>query len=363
MRFIWVLSLFALTACGDGSAAESATPATRTATAPAHATADQPGERTFRDWSVVCDNANTCSAFGHASEGTGWIRISIPAGHEGQPDVAFGFWPDDGSHAGTVSAEVDGKVFAASLDPNAGDDAPIGMVEAGVVRGLIAAMNVGQEMTVRAGPQSVRMSLSGVAASMLWIDERQGRLGTTTALIREGDRPASAVPAAPDLPVVTPAAAVSQGPYGDQAGQTLPAAISALPDVVACRGETAFNPDLQDEIVSARLDANTVLWSVPCGAGAYNFSYAYFTIRPDGTNPRRLTFPSTGEPMDLLVNAAYDPVTRVIDEFYKGRGLGDCGRITSWAWTDRGFILASSTSMSECNGMPSEYWPSVWVTR
>lgn len=360
-----VFAGFALAACGDGSVASSAESRPGAAVHPRIVpAADQPGERTFRDWYVVCDNANSCAAFGHATEGVGWVRVAIAAGPDARPTILLGAWAQDSDFAGPVTAGVaDTKVIAATDSISDDADYPVVQVRAEAVDALIAAMTQGQSMILTSRAGTLPLSLNGAAASLLWIDERQGRLGTTTALIRKGTRPSSSVPAAPTVPVVTPAAAVSQGRYGDQEGQTLPATIERMPDVVQCRADTDFNPDLQSAIVSARLDADTVLWGVPCGAGAYNFSNAYFTTRPDGSNPRRLTFPSTGEPLDLLVNAAYDPATRVIDAFDKGRGLGDCGTASSWTWTDRGFVLKSSSGMADCNGVASDYWPTFWVTR
>lgn len=361
MRLIALAAVAGLLAsCGEGQQAR-ANPggATRAADAP-EGFADQ---RKFRDWLVACDNIGTCHAFAPASEGTGWVRITMAAGAEARPSVAVGFWPQDGDFSGPVTARIDEAVFEARA--TAGEDAPSAAVVAlDRTRALVDAMAQGTAMSLHAGSETVPISLTGAAASLLWIDEHQGRLDTVTALIRKGSRPASAVPAAPALPRVVAAPPVAQTGYGDQEGQRLPASVEALPAVVQCRADTAFNPDLQAVISSARLDANTVLWSVPCGAGAYNFINAYFTTTPDGTNPRRVLFPSPGdaEPQDLLVNAAYDPATRVLDAFNKGRGLGDCGMADSWVWTTGGFVLKSSSAMSECWGVPSEYWPASWVS-
>lgn len=362
MRLIAVTAVAAvLASCGDGPTVKAAANPAVTGEGPsAGRTSDQ---KKFRDWLAVCDNVGTCHAFGPASEGTGWVRITMAAGPDATPGVLFGFWSEDGAFGPTAVATVDGATFAAHAEQ--GENAPpVAAIDPERARALIDAMAQGSVMTVAAGAESVPISLTGAAASLLWIDEHQGRLNTVTALLRKGPRPASTVPAAPTPPHVDPAPAVSQGIYGDQEGQTLPAAIEALPAVVRCRADTAFNPDLQAVISSARLDANTVLWSVPCGAGAYNFSNAYFTTTPQGTDPRRVTFPgAVGEPQALLVNAAYDPATRVIDAFNKGRGLGDCGTADSWTWTARGFVLTSASEMSECWGVPSEYWPASWVSQ
>jgi len=362
MRVIALLAVGALLAsCGDGQSAEAGP---KTAISPrAGGAADQgAGQQKFRDWLAVCDNIGTCHAFGPASEGTGWVRITLAAGPDATPSVAVGFWPEDGAFDGPVTARVDGVAFAA--EAITGEDAPpVAIVSPDRARALVDAMAQGTAMSLNAGSETLPISLTGAAASLLWIDEHQGRLGTTTALMRKGSRPASAIPAAPAAPRVVAAPAVSQTGYGDQEGQTLPAAIEALPAVVQCRADTAFNPDLQKVISSARLGANTVLWSVPCGAGAYNFINAYFTTTPQGTNPRRVTFPTaSGAREDQLVNAAYDPATRVLDAFNKGRGLGDCGMADSWTWTGQAFVLKSSSEMSECWGVPSDYWPASWVS-
>lgn len=362
MRVIALMAVAAvLAACGDGQAAKAGADG---ASGSAGSTRPQPlsEHRTFREWQVSCDNVGTCYAFGHAVEGPGWVRIRMEAGPDAVPEVAVGFWPEDGDFGGAMTVRVGDAVFPARL--RTGEYAPpAATVDPETARALVDAMAQGATLSLHAGSDTVPVSLSGAAASLLWIDERQGRLDSVTALIRKGNKPAASTPAAPPTPRVTPAPAMVQRGYGDQAGQVVPAAIESLPAVVQCRAETAFNPDLQKVISSARLDANTILWSIPCGVGAYNFASAYFLTTPQGTDPRRVLFPAAaGEPRDLLVNAAYDPASRVIDAFNKGRGLGDCGVAESWTWTTEGFVLRSASEMRECWGVPSEYWPASWVT-
>ncbi|WP_217591550.1 DUF1176 domain-containing protein, partial [Burkholderia sp. GbtcB21] len=55
-----------------------------------------------------------------------------------------------------------------------------------------------------------RTPLSGLNAALLLNDDTQGRVGTVTALLRPGNRPAPSVPAAPALPpAVVPAPPVA----------------------------------------------------------------------------------------------------------------------------------------------------------
>lgn len=365
MRVIAMMAVAALLAsCGDGQSAQADPGTAARGLAGETATGEaNPNQRTFRDWLAVCDNIGTCHAFGHATEGAGWVRITMAAGPDALPQVVVGFWPEDGSFDGPVTARVDNNTFSGLTTATGEDALPVATVNPELVRSLIDGMAQSQTLSLNAGSETVPISLSGAAASLLWIDEHQGRLGTTTALIRKGSRPASSVPAAAPAPRLVPAPAVSQAGYGDQEGQTLPAALEALPAVVQCRADTDFNPALQTVISSARLDAKTVLWGVPCGAGAYNLITGYFTTTPQGTNPLRLTFPTVAAGSEAyLVNSAYDPATRVLDAFNKGRGLGDCGMADSWVWTGQGFVLKSSSAMSECWGVPGDYWPASWVS-
>ena len=222
-------------------------------------------------------------------------------------------------------------------------------------------------MVVR-GASTLAVSLNGAAAALLWIDEKQGRLNTPTALIRRGDRPASTVPVAPPLPTVTPAPAVDQGGFGD-VNQRVPAALRARTEVGTCLKESAM-PAVSDMVMSARLDARTELWAVPCGSGAYNVTHNWYLTGPDGRDPRPAILAGTAGPGadpvmpdNSTVNGAYDPKTRTLSAFAKGRGIGDCGSAQTWAWTGDRFVLTQESTMGECAGVPSDLWPVAWRTQ
>jgi hypothetical protein len=219
------------------------------------------------------------------------------------------------------------------------------------------------------------MPVAGVSAALLWIDERQGRLGTTTALLRRGDRSAAEVPAAPALPRVVPAPPIAQGAFAAASpmvddpppGLSVPAAIEARPEVKDCRSEN--NEYLNKAILAVRLDASTVLWGVPCGSGAYNATFVLYLADPGGRNVRPADLP-TREPRpaddegDLwLVNPVYDTRAQTLTVFPRGRGLGDCGTIQTWTWTRAGFALTEERLMGDCQGMSPEHWPTMWRTR
>lgn len=309
--------------------------------------------KTFRDWFAVCDNGNDCWAFGPAAEGgTGWIGVRMAAGPDARPEVATGFWGET-QDGGAIRITVDGRALPTKRVPD--DDGAI----LADPRAAIAALASGRSMTLARDGETQAMNLSGASAALLWIDERQGRLDTVAALIRKGDRPASEVPAAPALPLVIAAPAVAQANLPADP----PAALAGRSDVAACRN--AWNPATFEEGLSrARLDATTELWGVACGAGAYNFMTRWFLTGPNGSDPRPLLLRGTSrEEQDELVNSEYDPTTRTLSQFSKGRGIGDCGVAATWTWTGRAFVLTEESVMGQCWGVGADRWPTTWRSR
>lgn len=353
-------ALAALSACGQADAsAEKAVPAPATAASPgaqAAAGVMAPESEAFRDWIAVCDNGNACFAYGPGSDGLGWIRVAIGPGPDARPEVAAGYWPDEAGTAPAFALNIDGVDYPMTL----ADNEPVA-AEVPTARALEVARALADGTAARIGADH-ELSLSGAAAALLWIDERQGRVNTVTALRRAGTRPASSVRPAPPLPVVTPAPAASQAGFGDE-NQVLPAALEAVPAVAACRAETSEHW-IGKEVMSARLNATTELWAVPCFAGAYNMGHDWYITRPGGRDPRPARLASTsGEPTAGTINGGYSPESRTIVAFAKGRGVGDCGTASTWTWTGREFVLTHESEMRECWGVPSDYWPTTWRTR
>lgn len=354
-----------LTACGpaDQKAVAAAPAAGQTPENAPPAAAARSESRRFRDWLATCDNTNDCVAFGPASEGTGWVRVGSAPGPDGARTVTVGFWPSSGDGlAGPITLTLDGRRHAAA--PIAGDHDPLGAaaVRATDAAAVASAMAAGETLTLTAGGETVPMSLSGASAAMLWIDERQGRLDTPTAFVRKGTRPASSVPGPAPAPEVIAAPPIAQAGFGDS-GQTLPPALEAVAAVKACRAETG-DSGISNEVMSARLDASTELWAVPCFAGAYNIGHDWYLTGPGGRNPRAVSLPSaSGETGSGTINGGYDPDARTISAFSKGRGIGDCGTASTWTWTGRSFVLSAESEMTECWGVPADFWPTTWRTR
>lgn len=384
MRTLIVTALAAvsLTACGREDADKAAAPGAPTpvpagptggAPAPAPASA-VPDMREFRDWRAACDNGNACVAWGGSD--SGWIRIAIDAGPNATPTVTAGSWSlgDVGKAPESLALKIDGRNYALRAGAR---DAANATAAADRAREIIAALPASRSLALASGAQTADLPSSGISAALLWIDERQGRLDTNTALLRRGSRPASAVPAAPALPRVPSAPAVSQAGFegaanpmeDDPRSLTVPAAIEGRQEVKACRAEN--NEYLNKAVLAARLDGSTVLWGIPCGSGTYNATYVLYLARPDGFGVRaaellertRRTEGDIGGQDQWLVNPIYDAQRQTLTVFPRGRGLGDCGTITTWTWSGGRFLLSEERSMGDCWGMTPDVWPTLWRTQ
>jgi len=309
----------------------------------------------FKDWRVACDNVQACMAIGF-SEGEYAIGPYLVIRREPGPDGAIEAYivltsgdqdPPKGAQVAITVTGAKPKRFTGTSD-DAADFPRIRFTDAQVPQ-LIAALKDGSGIRLEAGGRTLgTISLAGSSAALRWIDDRQGRAGGVTAMVATGRRPALAVPAPKDLPVWR------AGPRVDQeALPPFPAALAARPEVKACAEEQGDPDDGfgKPEAV-ARLSKDEYLWAIPCGRGAYNFSALYMIADRNGGGLRS---PGLGDD-DMLVNGGFDPETRILAAFNKGRGPGDCGQEDEFVWDGRTFRQLRHAEMNDCRGVPSVDW-------
>lgn len=322
-----------------------------------HAGAQQ---KSFKDWTASCDNLMRCSAFGFSGETadpSGFIRLNRDAGGAAAPKISLNRDEAEGAKPQTWRVLVDGKP-APGLGALAARQTDSYMrVELTPAQGqaLLAAMRGGSALTVENGSgEPLALSLSGSNAALLWIDDKQGRVGGATALISRGAKPASAVPPAPAMPVVRRGAPVSQAGLP----KTLPKALRGDRAFAECDADTG-RLGAPDEI--HRLSPGVVLWATECDSGAYNAVYAMVLADDHGRNPRPVgLFTAPGEPAgsdDTVMNISFDPKTQTLTSFGKGRGIGDCGEQYAWVWDGKAFQLTEASEMGECRGLSPDEWP------
>lgn len=299
--------------------------------------------RTFQDWAVGCDNGRACQAVALVPEH--WpddaLTMSVRRGPAAtdSPVIAF----DLGADSNPAWLSADGKRLPVRL---VGAEGLTG-VAAADVRTLIAALRSAGALEVRAadGKSLGTVSLKGASAALLYMDEQQRRVGTATAMVRPGTRPPSSL-APPPLPVVVAPPVSRARPQALSA-----AALRALRARHGCAIDDVGGPD---EAETAALSSRETLLLLACGSGAYNVSHVPFVVRPGGRaelapfDHRPGWWAEEGKPM--LINAGWDKERGLLVSYSKGRGLGDCGTTSEYAWDGRAFRLVEQAEMDECRG-------------
>lgn len=293
---------------------------------------------TFKDWVAGCDNGRSCMAVGQYNPNN-FDLASVVVERGPLPSEVPKIWfRSEGGPV--VDLQADGKRLGVKLSADA-DDFAITVDPASVPLVVEALKSARSMIPVRGdGQPSFPLSVSGASAAMRWMDEQQKRVGTVTALVATGPKPASAVPPPPPLPVVTQA--VPSGALGKLLTKEQIAAIQE--EYAECTDE-----DLDDKVAYGRLDSRTTLAIVTavCGSGAYNYYGIPMLIRDDGTREVADLDKDEG---DITMNLSWDDKTHVLSSYFKGRGLGDCGGGTDWVWDGTRFRVVLQKAMGECQG-------------
>ncbi len=328
----------------------------------------------FKDWVVTCDNTLRCEA-------TSLVPDLSAEEQEEASRVA-------GTPAEATRRDPWERFGALSLQREGGANAPLvmhlgdfeGGTPARIVVGesqLAARLTAGEDGEWRVEPEDrnaffnalyggtltvqdangavvTEIALDGLWEALVYMDERQGRLGTPTAVIRRGRRPAGSVPNPPSLPVVQAAPRTSDRPLAISAARMMQARRE-----MGCTVEEVGAVAAEEAPVHALGNGSTLIM-MACGAGAYNYNAIPLIAWQDGRNiriePARFDVwrePMEGEPDPKgysVTNAEFDEATLTISEYAKGRGIGDCGVAASYAWDGQAFRLIQQTEMSECRG-------------
>jgi hypothetical protein len=304
----------------------------------------------FKDWMVACRlETGYCSAITYINPNPGdgsvadyWLRVGRhrDADHweisvttiKTQPQITSYFYAEAAGESfnfvrgGTAVAY--GAVYDFFL---IGDEA--NKLFQNMIAGDKLLLNFDAENNQYA---SIDFSLSGLSASLLWIDDQQSKVGT----------PRVAGPAPLNLEIAEPKMELPQSIPSDLL------AYHAQKSDCDKFGETINANDWEVH----QLDNSKLLYMIPCGSGAYNFAFSFY-IEDTQTNVySRLLFADYWEPngwggTDVLINAYFDPQNKTISSYYKGRGLGDCGNSGLWQWAEYSFKLVKFNAKAECDGM------------
>lgn len=356
-----VLAIFA-SACNAPQPSSADVPAANSAAPPAleplplpdpamdAAAPARPGElKTFRDWTVGCDNIGTCKAVALAPDGdtNAWPAL-FPAIERdaGRPGLIRLSFAGQAEATPPVTLAIDGRQIARGGNEQT-------MFEGSEARGIVDKLAQGAQLRIESAGTVSTISLAGLAAALRYIDDRQGRDGSAEALVAKGNGDDNS--AAAPLPVLR-----ALMPSGEATPLT-PATIARLQKLAGCElydGAPVF------ESTSHTLGGGATLALIACGSGAYNIITAPFLLSPGSDwRPAPLDAPSgfgedsAGAPM--LVNA--DFADGALTTYAKGRGLGDCGVTQSFVWDGNRFRLSQQAQMGECRGNTD--YITTWRTR
>lgn len=343
--------------------------------APARPEAGGMGE--YRDWIVGCDNVRTCRAIGFPADTAQLSALIVDRTGEpdGRPVLRLRIEAVEGARPENEPIEVASETdVLGTLVPgrtieleNTGTHWAGDIRDAELAAAILKTLRAAKELVLRrpGGAALATISLSGASAALLFMDDRQRRVGTQGALARPGDKPDAGIPAPPALP---DAPAMRKASGKTPAGKP-PAAVLRLHD--ADRRSDACNEGERGETSVARLGPALVLYGLPCWMGAYQGASAYYVFHESSGRAERLTLPASparGEEKGpapgahILTGEGFDPETGLLSDQSKGRGLGDCGEISRWQWTGSAFVLVGATTMPRCQGL-LEDWLDLHRTR
>lgn len=321
--------------------------------------------RTFKDWRAACRPDGYCAAATYVNPGADdanadyILRIGRQPGADRLWQIGFTTLAATADRDRPMNARVDGNP-AITLRPVGGFE-PLGAVndffvtEPALGDRILAAMAAGSRirfefLDVTGAPHDADFSLSGLSATLLWIDERQGRLKSP----RRTERPDDIEPAPRlDKPAAIAAAGLPPALLDRHARES---------DCEALDSEFMAN----FEPVIGALSDTAMLYALPCTAGAYQVGYRLYVVESGEIGGiETLYFADYSEShgwtgTDLLFSLDYDPATKTLASFYKGRGIGDCGSTGRWRWVDYAFALEEFRATEDCEGRLSEDWPVVY---
>lgn len=310
----------------------------------------KPLQQRFGDWTVACDNVRACSAQGYRVADESGPQAGLWLSRQAGPQ---GTWTAQLHLSGTDSPELpDGTLAEVRIGTRRFTRLPLDTdLPAATLPALLSAMLEAPQMQVAAAGHRATVSLQGLKAALLKMDDVQGRVGTASAWVARGAAAASQVPAAPAMPVIVAAPAPVQVP-ADEA-QPLLASLGALPSVKADCTLLEEAVDAGEQLPDGtlfRITSGSYLLLMDCDRAAYQISSRLWrvTLRPQ-LAARPEVLPDIGEPAQYLMNVDFSDGR--LNTWHKGRGVGDCGSSRQWVWTATGFALRTAEESPDCNGM------------
>jgi hypothetical protein len=315
--------------------------------------------RYFQNWAAGCDNVLRCEAVAMLPPDfpAGMLSVVVSRGTSRDDALKINIFGFD-SESDRYTLMVDGRLI--DTGPITDDIAPISVVGKDALK-LARALAKGNLAVVfdGAGKEIGKISLSGSAAALRYLDTKQRRAGTYGGMVARGKRKIRfkniplPIIAAPRLHMVKTVPETGDLVALAEGGSCIDDRVGVTQDSVYSLGAAGGKP--------------LALALISCGGGAYNISSAAFigTKADDGKwkfAPAIFDHDENGRDekgnVNLVVNANWDATLQRLNTVNKGRGVGDCGHSADYVWDGSKFRLVHARLMAQCQG--SLDWITVW---
>ena len=335
-----------------------ALPTAAAAQRPAGLLGAAPVERHFQDWLLVCDNTKVCRA--QVTGQSGSLMVRRDPGPNGTVLVVLdGQEPTSGTSIPDIaSIRVAGGVAPGGwrLD-RAGENAKL---QGQAALTFLWAIAPARTVTYRAGGETLEVSLAGLTAALLAMDEAQGRTGTVTASVRPGGRSAAAVPPARPVPVLrVPRPSTVPVPRG------FAAAVRRTHAAALRRADCESNTHNRSQDTAFALSRNEVL--VFLGCRLFNTGFSTLLLRApraDASRASVIVLPATpGEDggtdsSGVFPDLEWDPRTAILSS--GGHSCaGSCGHRSEWAFDGAAFQLARHLTYEGGGAEPLDHYRTI----
>ncbi|MEQ9901813.1 DUF1176 domain-containing protein [Pectobacterium punjabense] len=297
-----------------------------------------------KDWEVVCDNTLTCRAAGYSSE------EQYAGDEQDVPGISLLLTRHAGKNmpitADVMLAEVyqaipKGTTLTLTIDGvDKGLLTPIKdnlwQLNEKQIPSVLQALKGSGKVAFRHNGAVSELSGAGAYAVLLKMDEKQGRIGTTDAITKKGNK--SSALSAVAAPVIH-AAATKQESSRNLTDVEQSAIQKKLLNTLDSDCDKLLPQDDQkaEPIELILLNDSMSLLSTLCWRAAYNEGYAYWVIdNAMQTQPQLVTTDGTNYENGEITSA------------HKGRGLADCMSYESWIWDGKTFQQSSVSTTGSC---------------
>lgn len=322
------------------------------------------------DWQVVCDNTLTCRAAGYTKEEyldhpASILLVAEPK--KALPKAYVTVLTSDeesasvsGDNPSTVELWLNDKSYGAIRDDQ---------LNAEQTKQIIRHARINTKIELRGGNASWIISDKGMSAVLLKLDEVQGRVGTSLALVSQDSANKQTPKSAKAKPIVR-----KSDDYLAQDKKQLDAKklayfqanINKWIDIDAVQfvgsadktGDCELiNPSSEAAINIAEYAASSLGWDfIPinanytlashlCWRGAYNMGVGYWTI--NNANPSKPQF---------ITSSGTEYYDGEISAIHRDRGIGDCWNSKTWVWDGKRFAMAEDSSTGMCRGFVGGAW-------